>query len=113
MVIRQRHRLAVNAAAFAELCLLLNSGEYTKAQLTEKTGIVIGTTTKWMKMLERRKLIYICDWLVGPVGQPAAVWTWGFEVENAPRPKPMTQAQYSDRYRNKKRGTFGLGNATR
>lgn len=106
---KPRHRMAGNATAFAELCLLLNNGEYTKNQLADKTGLVIGTIIKWVKMLERRKLIYICGWQIGPVGQPAAIWTWGFEMDNVPRPKPMTQAQYSDRYRNKKRGTFGLG----
>lgn len=109
VLIRKRSKLPGNAIAFAELCLLLNAGEYTKDQLAEKTGLVIGTVTKWMKMLERRKLIYIVGYLKGPVGQPAAIWTWGFEVENAPRPAALTQAQYTARYRDRKRGNFGLG----
>jgi len=105
----KRHRLAANATAFAELCLLLNDSEYTKEELSEKTGLVIGTVTKWMAILQRRKLVYICEWRKGIAGAPAAVWAWGYEKSDAPRPKPMTQAQYDARRRAKKRGTFGLG----
>lgn len=105
-----KHRSEVlNASAFANLCLLLNQGEYTKHQMAEGVGITIGTCLKWVNMLHRMKLIYIAGWNRGLAGAPAAVWTWGFEGRDAPRPKAMTQAQYSDRYRSKKRGTFGLG----
>lgn len=98
----------VNAVAFATMCELLNSGAYTKDELQDQLGLVIGTVIRWMRLLEHRKLIYIESYRIGPVGQPAARWTWGFEMENAPRPKPMTIAMYSERYRSKKRKTFGL-----
>lgn len=97
-----------NANAFAEMCRLLNDGEHTKDQLAEDTGVVMGTVIKWIRILRKKKLIYIIGWRRGPVGQPAAIWVWGYEMPDAPRPKAMTSQLYSERYRAKKRGAFGL-----
>lgn len=102
-----------NAIAFATMCELLNSGVYTKDELQAKLGVTIGTVTRWMKLLEHRNLVYIESYRIAPAGAPAARWTWGFEMASAPKPKPMTMAMYSERYRAKKRGTFGLQGVSR
>jgi transcription initiation factor IIE alpha subunit len=90
------------AAAFSELCLHLNDGEYTKVQLVEKTGLSMNTVIKWLNSLIRRKLVYICDWTRPARGCPAAIYTWGYMRTNKPRPKPKTTAEYCENYRNRK-----------
>jgi hypothetical protein len=90
------------AAAFSELCLQLNEGEYTKDQLVEKTGLCRNTVIKWLNSLMRRKLIYIVDWNKPARGCPAAVYTWGYMCVNKPRPKPKTATEYCETYRKRK-----------
>lgn len=96
--------MSANATAFGQMCFHLNDSQYTKEELSQLCGIAIGTVIKWMRILRRRKLVYVFKWRRPPVGPPAAVWAWGYEMTDAPRPKAMTQAQYSERYRAKKRG---------
>jgi transcription initiation factor IIE alpha subunit len=105
---KAQRKSGTNAAAFATMCLLLNDGEHTKDQLAEETGLVIGTIIKWLRILRSKKLVYIIGWKSGLAGAPAAVWVWGYEMPDAPRPKAKTQSEYSERYRAKKRGVFGL-----
>lgn len=96
--------MLANATAFAELCFMLNDGQYTKEELAEGTGLVIGTVIKYMKLLKRRKLIYVCGWKRNSdVGQWAAVWEWGPGKKDVLRPAPLTQSQYSKNYRAKKK----------
>lgn len=104
-----RHKLAANPIAFGELCYHLNNGYYTRAQLKELVGITDGTLRKWLTILRRRRLWYVWDYQKNPAGHPTEILAWGFEMCDAPRPKPMTQAQYEERRRMKRRGTFGLG----
>lgn len=96
MVSKRKTNSNGNAIAFAQLCMLLNTGAYTKNQLAESTGLTIGTVIRWLKLLESRHLVYVAKWWrAGTSGQWAAKWTWGYMIESTPRPKPQTQAQYS------------------
>jgi transcription initiation factor IIE alpha subunit len=98
-----QHKMLANASALLELCRLLNDSEYTKAQLAEQTGLVLGTVIKWMRILLNKKLIYIVDWVPpSGSGQYAAVWAWGYEQDDAPKPKARTQSEYSAKYRQRK-----------
>lgn len=92
-------RNSANATAFAELCFHLHRGAFTKQQLADKTGLVIGTVTSWIKMLKRRKLVYIKFYKQAEshVGQYAAYWAWGYMEPDAEKPKPLTMKQMNDR----------------
>ena len=58
----------------------LHRGAFTKQQLADKTGLVIGTVIAWINMLKRRKLVYIKFYKQAEshVGQHAAYWAWGY-----------------------------------
>lgn len=104
MTTKRKTNSLSNAVAFAQMCLLLNTGAYTKDQLAETTGLTIGTVTRWMRLLEKRELVYVIKWWrAGTVGQWAAKWTWGYRVESAPKPKAQTQSQYNQNSRIRKK----------
>lgn len=95
----KRARNSANATAFAELCFHLHRGAFTKQQLADKTGLVIGTVTSWIKMLKRRKLVYIKFYKQAEshVGQHAAYWAWGHLEPDAEKPKPLTMKEMNAR----------------
>lgn len=105
---RVGHKMCANASALIELCRLLNDSAYTKQELMDLLGCAPNTVTKWVRILQHKKLVYVCEWRPGLRGCPAAVWAWGYECKDAPRPKPMEPKLYSQRYKAKKRGVFGL-----
>lgn len=105
---RNGNKHSVSAMVMAEMILLLHQGEYSKTDLQEKLGIANNTVQRWLEVLYRRKLVYIAGWRKAPRGNPAALWAFGHECVDEPRPKPLTQTQYTERYRAKKRGVFGL-----
>lgn len=105
---RNGNKLSISAMQFAEMIKLLHEGEYTKKQLQEKLDIANNTVQRWLEVLYRRKLIYIAKWYRAPRGNPAAMWAYGYHMEDVPKPKPLTPAQYTERYRAKKRGVLGL-----
>lgn len=93
---------------------LLHDGDKSKTELAEELGVTNTTVTKWMFLLGSDKpkmpgrLVYISSWRQGPRGNPAALWTYGFEMPDAVKPKPLTGTQYAQRYRAKKRGHLQL-----
>ena len=99
----RRHALSANATAFAEMCLMLNKGKCTQNMIRERVGISPYTVVKWLRVLKRRHLIYVEEWIRSPVGQPAAAWSWGYKEIDAPRPPPMTQKDYYERAKIRKR----------
>ena len=105
---RNGNKLSVSAMTMAEMILLLHEGEYSKSDLQVKLGIASNTALRWLEVLYRRKLVYIAAWRKSPRGNPAALWAFGYECVDAPKPKPLTQSQYSKRHKLKKRGATGL-----
>lgn len=103
---------SANALALINLINLLVKGKISKLEMAAKIGCTIGTVTKWMKILRRKKMVFIEDWRQGLVGAPTALWSFG-DFDDAPRPKPMTVAMYSERARAKKRNVLGLQGVTR
>jgi len=98
-----RHKVSVRAVGIFNLCQLLNSSEYTAAELSAITGMTLETVCKHLRLLKARKLIYVCEWRkTHAAGAPARVWTWGFETEDARRPKRKTQAEYSATHKARK-----------
>ena len=78
-------------------------------QLSTKTGLCPHTIIDWIKLLRGNvtpgaksfgpnveRFIYVEKWLKhGHV--PVAYWKWGYRELDAPRPKPMTVADYNRR----------------
>lgn len=85
-------RPSLGVIAFAHLCELLNSrAPYSQEWFREQIGVSVNTMTKFMRILKNRKLIYIADWTHDGkrISTRVALWTWGYNRENAPRPKPV------------------------
>ena len=98
--IRKGHKLipGASATAFAELCLLLNSGFYSQWELQQRIGVCNATMARFMGLLKRRKLIYVYNWL-RTSRATTAYWRWGYEVPSAPKPKPQSAAYACKQYR--------------
>lgn len=106
---------SINMRTFCAMLRMLHEGDVSKTQIREALGIATGTEVKWLKLLGSDKpnmpgrLVYISSWdRNGSRGNWAAMWSYGFEMSDAPRPKALTQTQYSQRYKAKKRGVLGL-----
>ena len=92
--------MSINFIATTKLIHALNDSEYTAVELIEITGFG-NTIYRWIRKLHDLKLIYIIDWKrSGKIWAP--VYTWGFEKEDKPKPKAMTQAEYNARAKRKK-----------
>lgn len=104
MIARKRNgnKLSVSAMTLAEMIKLLHEKEYTKADLQKELGIANNTVQRWLEVLYSRRLIHIAGWRRAPRGNPAALWAFGYECVDVPKPKPLTQAQYSQRYKARK-----------
>lgn len=103
--IKLNFRVSVNPAAFAELCLVLHQGEWSRGELVEKVGVVDSTVRKWIEYLHKRKLVYICEYRRRhATGSAMIYYTWNHNLEHkdVPRPRRMSTAEYSERYRQKK-----------
>lgn len=105
---RNGNRLSVSAMTMAEMIRLLHEKEWSKVELQDKLGIANNTVQRWLEVLHRRKLIYIAGWRKAPRGNPAALWAYGYECVDVPKPRPLTATEYSQRHRAKKRRVFGL-----
>ena len=101
-------RVSVTAVAFAELCLALTEGEFSRVELIKRTGIHDATLGKWLRYLKQRRLIHICAWSrTHRTGAVAAVWTWGYLKHDAAKPAPKTQREYTATHEaNKHLGVF-------
>lgn len=102
---------SINTRAFVSMIRMLHEGDVTRDQIIEKLGIQPLTASRWLALLGsktpkmRGRLVYISGWTrKGTRGNLAAQWTYGFEMLDVPKPKPMTQTEYSQRYRAKLRG---------
>lgn len=96
------HRKMANATAFAAMCRLLHEGPHTQAMLMERCGLAPYTVVKWLRILRNQQLVFVSKWERNRSGRPSAFWEWGYKEPSAPRPKPMTDAEYCARYRAKK-----------
>lgn len=106
-----KYLASVNTRAFVNMIRLLHEGDVTRDQIMERLGITDSTASRWLSLLGANnpnmpgRLVYVSGWIrAGSRGNYARQWSYGFEMGDAPKPKPMTQTQYSQRYRAKMRG---------
>lgn len=80
----------------------------TQPEILEITGLCNSTISRWLRFLntstkESKALVYISGWKrTGERGNYSALWSWGFNCLNAPKPKAKTQAEYHKRWRDRK-----------
>lgn len=100
--IQHSRKSQANATALVTLIhLLMTADPMTKEKMVEKVGVHMGAIVKWTRLLRNKELIYIAEYVrVGNRGQWAARWTWG-KKKDAEKPKPLSQAEYSRRKREK------------
>ena len=94
--VRFTARVSINALSFAELCLKLTEGEYSKTELMNLIGIKQDTVRTWLGYLKDRELVYICEWRrTHNVGALTAIWTWGHKIQDVKKPGRKSQAEYT------------------
>jgi hypothetical protein len=109
-----KYGVTINARTLVQMVRLLHDGDVSKADIMEKLGICSRTVTIWMRLMGSddpnmpHRLVYISGWRKAARGNPAALWSYGFEMPDAEKPKPMSAAEYTERYRAKKRGHLML-----
>jgi hypothetical protein len=90
--------------AIRQLLKLLCSREYSRAQLAELTGLRYVTICQYLKILHRRpgNLVYISKYTrpmtVGPYTE---YYSFGYCVDDIPRPTALTKAVRNRRARDK------------
>jgi hypothetical protein len=72
----------------------------------EHTGLCNSTVSRWVRLLRntngKNNLIYVYDYVrTGSRGNWAERFLLGYGMHDAPKPKPLTAAQYAKRWRNK------------
>jgi hypothetical protein len=106
---------SINMRTFCAMLRMLHDGDVSKTKIREELGIATGTEVKWLKLLGSDnpkmpgRLVYISGWSrTGTRGNYAALWSYGFEMQDAPKPKALTHTQHSRKRRAKIRGVLGL-----
>lgn len=92
----------INIAAFKALMFALINNSRTRGELINITGLAECTVAKWINILHagKDKLIYIDSWeRYRSAGPWIAQWKFGPGLPDATRPKKMSQAEYSRRWR--------------
>lgn len=85
-------RPALGVIAFANLCeLMVTKPPHSREWFRTQIGVGLRTMDKYMRLLIHKKLIYVADWTTGGkrVSTRIALWTWGYNREDAPRPTPV------------------------
>lgn len=110
-----KYGASLHIRTFCAMLRMLHDGDVTKTELMDELGLASGTVVKWLKLLGSEdqnkpgRLVYVSGWTrPGSRGNYAAQWSYGFEMLDAPKPKPMTSAQYARRYRLRKTGALQL-----
>lgn len=102
---RKDFKVSANPLAFAELCWLLNTGEYSREELLELTGIADSTLRKWLSYLRRsgKQLVRICERrVVANLGAPKLIYTWDPDQKDVPKIPNLGNAVHSAEYRKRK-----------
>lgn len=88
---------------------LLCKFQYSKRQLAELTGVQHTTICRWIETYHRgpKNLVYISDWKrSATVGPYTAFYSFGYCMEDVPKPAPLTKKEKNDRLRKKLRTTL-------
>lgn len=83
-----------------KMLALLCKYRYSAAQIAELTGVRRLTIDGYLRNLHRKpeNLVYISDWKrTETVGPPTALWSFGYCMEDAPRPAPQTKKEKNAR----------------
>ena len=94
----------VNISAFKAMMAAMSKKARSKSELHELTGLTNTTVSRWMAVLASGKdrIVYIESWhRKGTRGCYTAMWRMGWGMPDAPKPAPLTAAQYAKRWRNK------------
>lgn len=100
-------RTVVNIAAYKALLVAVAIKARSKAQISEMTGLCPTTVSRWMTVLETGpdRLIYVEAWWrkhgAHGMGCWTAMWRLGYNQPDAPKPRALTKAEYSQRHRDK------------
>ena len=82
----------------------------TQDEIVEATGLSSGTVSRWLNRLHvKPSLVYIHHYRkTGKRGNPPAVWSAGFNREDAEKPLPLRQGEAQRLWRSKQRRQEGV-----
>lgn len=91
----------INLFSIKQLLIMLEAKPMTQLEIIEATGLCNSTVSRWLAQFYRKpRLVYIHSYRrVGTRGCYSKVWSAGFHCEDAVKPKPLTSAQASKRWR--------------
>lgn len=96
-------RVRVNAVALAHLLIGLQDACHTCHQLSDLTGLAVGTVRHYLKTLHAKGIIHICDWTEDARGnRTLKVFTLG-TGKDMPKPKPAGPKAACAKYRAKQK----------
>lgn len=97
-------QVKVNAMAFAHLVRELLAGEFTCEELSDHTGLHYVTVLRYTREMYKTGAVHICAWRMNNHRMYVKkVYKIGNYQDAAKPRKPMTRAERSLRYREKKR----------
>ena len=99
---RSGHKGLSTASSLISLIRLFQDEDLSYTEIQEKTGLANNTVGKYIKLLHRAgaNCIYICEWRRDSTrGNPSRVYSWGWLEKDVQKPPPMTQKEYTRRWR--------------
>jgi len=97
-------KVILQIATLKNLLRLLHKRELSKRQLAELTGIQHVTICRWIETLHNgpENLVYISRWARShTVGPYTAFYSYGYCMEDVPKPSPITKEEKNRRLRMK------------
>lgn len=104
MTAKRKTNTYAGLSAYKTMLTALHKRPMTKKEIIDATGLTDSTVCRWVNFLHNKpNLVYIESWRrIGKRGNWAAVWAAGYMLTDTLKPKPLTVAQYSKRWRQKK-----------
>lgn len=101
MQTRRRAKVNLNILGWRELLLQLQNGAYSSQQLADSTGLRRLTVDEYLRELHKYpNLVYkAVQKKNGPRGHVTAYWSWGYCMEDAPRPPKQSRSEKNKRLR--------------
>lgn len=97
-----------NVAALKVLLNAIAVMPKSQYEIKDITGLTNSTISRWLGHLhlrtpDQKNLVYISEWKrKSERGNWTAMWSLGYGLDDAPKPKPLTASQYAKRWREKK-----------
>lgn len=103
--LHRQGKFSVTIIAYREFTLALHGPKpLSRPQLQEITGLANSTISRWVEFFRAAKLVYVADYKrTSDRGQWIELFSWGYNMPDATKPLPKSDAEYRATYRRKLR----------